>query len=249
VKAPAADPWCALKRFTAARIGLGRAGTSIPTAPLLEFQLAHARARDAVHRDLETGTLAQQLRERGWEVLILASAAENRAAFIQRPDHGRILSDASKSVLEARAVAQPYDAAFIVADGLSAVAVERHAVPLLERVRPELERTGWRLAPMSIVRQGRVAIGDEIGALLPARLTATLIGERPGLSAADSLAVYLTWEPAPGRSNAERNCISNIRPEGLSYPVAASKLVHLMSAARQRRLTGVALKDDAPALP
>ena len=245
-----ADPWSVLRRHTAARIGLGRAGGSIPTAPLLEFQLAHARARDAVHRKLDTSALAQQLGERGWEVLRLHSAASDRGTFIQRPDLGRILSDESTTFLEARSQrAAPYDAGFVIADGLSALAVERHAVALLEHVWPKLGAAGWRLAPVSIVEQGRVAIGDEIGALLPARLTAMLIGERPGLSSPDSLGVYLTWDPLPGRSNAERNCISNIRPEGLRYALAAHKLLHLMTEARRRKLTGVELKEVASGLP
>jgi ethanolamine ammonia-lyase small subunit len=244
-----ADPWRALERYTAARIGLGRAGGSVPTAPLLEFQLAHARARDAVHRELATATLEHDLRNRGWEVIRLRSAAPDRRAFVQRPDLGRILSDESKAQLEARTPpAEPFDCAFVIADGLSALAVERHAARLLGELLPALERGGWRIAPLVIVERGRVAIGDEIGTLLPARLAAILIGERPGLSAADSLGVYLTWEPLPGRTNAERNCISNIRPEGLDYAPAAHKLGYLMSAARRRQLSGVALKDDAPAL-
>jgi ethanolamine ammonia-lyase small subunit len=239
-----------LKRFTAARIGLGRAGGSIPTTPLLEFQLSHARARDAVHRALDAHALARQLRDRGWETLQLHSAAQDRGTFIQRPDLGRILNDEARAVLEARPrPPASYDAAFVVADGLSAVAVERHAVALLEHIWPQLVASGWRLAPVCIVEQGRVAIGDEIGALLSARLTALLIGERPGLSSPDSLGVYLTWDPLPGRSNAERNCISNIRPEGLSYATATHKLLYLMTEARRRKLTGVDLKEEAPGLP
>jgi ethanolamine ammonia-lyase small subunit len=243
------DPWRDLTRLTAARIGLGRAGGSIPTGPLLEFQLAHARARDAVHHELDAAALERSLRERGWDVLRLHSAAMDRRAFVQRPDLGRILSDPSRALLEGRAPPeQAFDAAFVIADGLSALAVERHAVTLLDHVIPALDRSGWRIAPVAIVEQGRVAIGDEIGAALPAQLTAMLIGERPGLSAADSLGVYLTWDPVPGRANAERNCISNIRPEGLGYALAAQKLGYLMSEARRRRLSGVALKEGAPAL-
>jgi len=244
-----ADPWRDLTRLTAARIALGRAGGSIPTRPLLEFQLAHARARDAVHRDLDAAALERTLRERGWEVLRLRSAAPDRDAFVRRPDLGRILSRESKALLEARTPpAQVFDAAFVIADGLSALAVERHAVALLDHIVPTLDGAGWRIAPIAIVEQGRVAIADEIGALLPAQLTAMLIGERPGLSAADSLGVYLTWDPVPGRANADRNCISNIRPEGLGYAHAAHKLRYLLFEARRRRLSGVALKDEAPAL-
>jgi ethanolamine ammonia-lyase small subunit len=242
------DPWRGLRAFTAARIALGRAGGSIPTGPLLEFQLAHARARDAVDRDLDGGAIERALRERGWDVLRLHSAAPDRRTFVERPDLGRTLSDESKAALESRAQA-PHDAVLMIADGLSALAVERHAVPLLDALRPRLAGAGWRLAPVCIVHQGRVAIGDEIGVLVAARLAAMLIGERPGLSAPDSLGVYLTWDPLPGRTNAERNCISNIRPEGLGYALAAHKLFHLMTAARLARLTGVDLKEDAPALP
>jgi ethanolamine ammonia-lyase small subunit len=141
-----------------------------------------------------------------------------------------------------------FDAVFVVADGLSALACERHAPALLERVAPKLADANWRVAPICLVRQGRVAVGDEIGALLPAAMTVMLIGERPGLSSPDSLGVYLTWDPVPGRSNAQRNCISNVRPEGLSYAAAAHKLFYLMTEARRRKLSGVHLKEDAPAL-
>jgi len=243
------DPWITLGRFTLARIGLGRAGGSIPTKPLLEFQLAHARARDAVQRDLEAETVREALIERGFEVVDLHSAAPDRRTFIQRPDLGRILAVEAKGLLETREPPdEAFEAAFIVADGLSALAAERHAPELLAQIAPKLYGARWRLAPVCLVRQGRVAIGDEIGALLPAAMTVMLIGERPGLSSPDSLGIYLTWAPLPGRSNAERNCISNVRPEGLSYAVAAHKLFHLMTEARRRRLSGVELKEDAPAL-
>jgi ethanolamine ammonia-lyase small subunit len=242
------DPWQGLRAFTAARIALGRAGGSLPTQPLLEFQLAHARARDAVGRELDADAVAGRLRSQGWEVLQLDSAAPDRRAFIQRPDLGRILGDASRAALETRPPAR-HDAVPVIADGLSALAVERHAVPLRDVLRPRLADAGWQLAPVCLVRQGRVAIGDEIGALVGAQLAVVLIGERPGLSSPDSLGAYLTWDPLPGRTNAERNCISNIRPEGLGYALAAHKLFHLMTAARLRRLTGIDLKEDAPALP
>jgi ethanolamine ammonia-lyase small subunit len=162
---------------------------------------------------------------------------------------GRILDDRSKSLLEARPAPDPcYDAVVVVADGLSALAIERHALPMLERIMDRLTDARWRVAPVCVVEQGRVAIADEIGALLPAACSVILIGERPGLSSPDSLGIYFTWEPLPGKSNAQRNCISNVRPEGLSYALAAHKLFHLMTAARKLRLSGVALKDEAPAL-
>jgi ethanolamine ammonia-lyase small subunit len=241
------DPWRALTRYTQARIGLGRAGASVPTRALLDFQLAHAQARDAVHRELDLESLRQQIVERGWQAVVLHSAAADRQTYIQRPDLGRILDDASKSALESRTPSLP-DVVFIIADGLSAWAIEQHALPLLDRIMPRLDDARWRVAPTCLVSQGRVAIGDEIGALLAASLSVILIGERPGLSSPDSLGIYLTWEPMPGRTNAERNCISNVRPKGLSYELAAHRLFHLMTAARQRRLSGVELKDDAPML-
>ncbi len=243
------DPWQSLAALTAARIGLGRAGGSVPTQPQLAFQLAHARARDAVLQDLDVDALNAQLTGAGFESLRLASAAKDRATFIARPDLGRILDDASRQQLETRAQSAPFDCAVVIADGLSARAVLAHAVPLLTELCARLAPSEWRLAPVAIVRQGRVAIGDEVGVLLPARMTVLLIGERPGLSSPDSLGIYLTHDPLPGRSNAERNCLSNIRPpEGLSYAVAAHKLAYLMHEARRRQLSGVELKEDAPPL-
>ena len=245
------DPWSHLRQLTAARIGLGRAGGSLPTAPLLAFQLAHARARDAVHLELDQDSLARRLDEAGLEHIWLHSAARDRATFIARPDLGRILDETSRRRLEAMPhPGTPFDCAFVVTDGLSALAVQSHAAALLSTVVPRLRTDGWTMAPVVVVRQGRVAVADEVGALLPARMTVLLVGERPGLSSPDSLGLYITWDPLPGRSNAERNCISNVRePEGLHYALAAHKLYHLMTEARRRKLTGVDLKEDAPALP
>ncbi len=216
--------------WTDARIALGRVGTGVPTVELLRFQLDHARARDAVHWEL--GAL-------GLDCMELHSAARDRATYLRGPDLGRRLTDASRSKL----VSGDYDAAIVIADGLSAIAVERHAKPLLDVLMPRL--AGWTLAPLLVVRQGRVAIGDEVGQLLGARLVLMLIGERPGLSAPDSLGAYLTYDPRIGRTDAERNCVSNIRPEGLGYALAAHKLYYLMNEARIRKLTGVTLKEDA----
>jgi ethanolamine ammonia-lyase small subunit len=240
-----------LNRFTPARIGLGRAGGSQPTRPLLAFQLAHAQARDAVQRELDIEAMAARLAGSGFDVLRLHSAAGERPTFIARPDLGRILNGESRSLLAKHGSrASAYDVALVVADGLSALAIERHAAPLLEALLPRLGSMGWRASPVCLVRQARVAIGDEIGALLPARMTALLIGERPGLSSPDSLGIYFTYDPVPGRTNAERNCISNVRPpEGLSYALAAHRLCHLMIEADRRKLSGVALKEAAPALP
>jgi len=187
------DPWRELTRYTQARIGLGRAGASIPTRALLDFQLAHAKARDAVHHELDLESLKQKIGERGWEAVSLHSAAPDRQTYIQRPDLGRILDEASRSVLESP-TSSPRDVVFIVADGLSALAIERHALPFIDQIMPRLEDALWRVAPICLVSQGRVAIGDEIGTLLAANLSVILIGERPGLSSPDSLGIYLTWD-------------------------------------------------------
>lgn len=258
--APAApvtpDPWLTLRRLTGARIALGRAGVSLPTAAHLAFQLDHARARDAVHLPLERSALHAALAQvSGRDVLDLHSAAADRLEYLQRPDLGRRLDDASRAVLAARtaaaaagtpadaaAAAPGCDVAFVIVDGLSARAVHAHAAALLAALLPRLD--GWMPGPLVLVEQGRVAIGDEIGAALGARLVVVLIGERPGLSSPDSLGLYLTWAPRPGRSDAERNCISNVRPAGLGYAAAAHRLAHLMNEARRRGLSGVDLKDD-----
>ncbi len=219
-----------LRQFTPARVALGRSGHSLPTAELLRFQLDHARARDAVYEELDAASL-------GRPHLLLHSAAPDRATYLRRPDLGRKLSQASRAQL----TRGDYDAAIAIADGLSAPAVHRHAGPLLDALLPLLE--DWQLAPLTVVLQGRVAVGDEIGELLGARQLALLIGERPGLTSPDSLGIYLTWGPRPGRSDAERNCISNVRTEGISYTLAARKLHFLMQEARVRKLTGVELKE------
>ncbi|HYK65232.1 MAG TPA: ethanolamine ammonia-lyase subunit EutC [Patescibacteria group bacterium] len=226
-----------LRDFTPARVDLGRVGHSVPTRELLDFQLAHAKARDAVHAALDVRMIAAELEGHKLPFFTLASAAPDRAAYLRRPDLGRRLRVESRGRLNGT-----YEVVFVVADGLSALAVHRHAVPLLAHVIPKLD---WRTAPVAIVEQGRVAIGDEIGELLGAQLSVVLIGERPGLSSPDSLGVYLTWQPHVGRTDAERNCISNIRSEGLSYSAAAQKLLFLMNEARRLKLSGVALKEDA----
>jgi ethanolamine ammonia-lyase small subunit len=226
-----------LRAFTLARVALGRTGVSLPTAELLRFQLDHARSRDAVHQELDPSSL-------GLPHLLLRSAARDRATYLRRPDLGRTLSEDSRGLLERG----DYDAALVIADGLSAPAVHHHAAPLLTLLLPRLEAEEWLLAPLTVVLAGRVAIGDEIGALLGARQVVMLIGERPGLTSPDSLGIYLTWDPRPGRTDAERNCISNVRTEGISYEAAAHKLHFLMREARMRKLSGVGLKEDAPSL-
>ncbi|MGH8770985.1 MAG: ethanolamine ammonia-lyase subunit EutC [Burkholderiales bacterium] len=237
------DPWQQFRQHTRARIALGRAGVSMPTEEVLNFQLAHALARDAVHAKLDAEALSAGLEARGYLVLRARSAAESRDAYLKHPDLGRSLDEESKSILAHAAPTSSYDAAFVIADGLSAIAVERHAIPLLDEMIPKLK--DWQIAPIVIATQSRVALGDEIGELLKAKMVAILIGERPGLSSPDSLGVYLTFDPKPGRLDSERNCISNIRPDGLSYSLASHKLRFLMNEARRLKLTGVALKDES----
>jgi len=230
-----------LRRYTPARVGLGRTGVSLATRELLDFQLAHARARDAVHAQLDSGSLARTLSEvRGAEVLRLRSKAGDRATYLQRPDLGRTLDDASREMLAGKRMSGEQVLSLVVADGLSALAVERHAAAMLKELLPRLG--AWTLAPIAIVELGRVAVGDEIGQALGAALVVVLIGERPGLSSPDSMGAYLTWRPRPGRTDAERNCISNIRAEGLGPPEAAAELASTLEKASRAQLTGVALR-------
>jgi ethanolamine ammonia-lyase small subunit len=233
-----------LRRFTMARVGLGRAGNSLPTRELLDFQLAHARARDAVHLPFDAGALVQEMEAEGWPAVAVKSAARNRAEYLRRPDLGRRLDAVSKSRIES--LRGPFDVVFIVADGLSAPAAHRQAVELLRQTMTRLDRGAWKIAPMVAIERGRVAASDEIGAAVGASLAVMLIGERPGLSSPDSLGVYLTWSPRPGRTDAERNCISNVRPEGLSASAAAELLVLLMNASRAKGISGVGLKAEPP---
>lgn len=245
------NPWQQLRQFTAARIALGRSGISLPTQPQLAFQLDHARARDAVHLALDVPQLVHDMEGAGLsparEVLVLDSAARNRLQYLQRPDLGRRLSDASRARLQALPAQAPergFDLAVVLADGLSALAVAQQAVPLLCALQPLMAAAQWALAPLVVVRQGRVAVGDEIGQLLGARALLMLIGERPGLSSPDSLGAYLTWMPREGLTDASRNCISNIRPAGLSCEEAAHKAHYLLSEMQKRQLSGVLLKDE-----
>jgi ethanolamine ammonia-lyase small subunit len=237
--APASDPFAALRRLTPARIGLGRAGAGLPTAAMLDFQFAHACAQEAVREALDVTRLAAAF---DGPTVVVDSAAPDRDVFLRRPDLGRRLGQGVK--LPAR---DAYDLAIVVADGLSAGAAQAHAPATAAALARLLE--GWRIAPAAIVRHGRVAIGDEIGERLGARAVVVLIGERPGLSAADSLGAYVTWAPRVGRLDSERNCVSNIRPDGLPPQAAARKIAWLLGEARRLRFTGVELKDrEAPIL-
>lgn len=241
-------PWSGLRRFTRARVALGRVGHGLPTAAHLDFQEAHARARDAVWSALDLGALEADLAPLGLPLVRVASQAPDRRSYLLRPDLGRRLREEDRARLSSLQ-APPGAVAFVVGDGLCATGVQAHAAPLLAQAVPALRADGWAVAPIVLAAQGRVALGDEIGEVLGAAVVAVLIGERPGLSALDSLGIYLTWAPRRGRTDAERNCISNIRPEGLSPRDAAAKLLWLIAAARRLGATGVALKDEQPAPP
>jgi ethanolamine ammonia-lyase small subunit len=237
------NPWQSLRQFTRARIALGRAGHSQTTDTLLAFGLAHAQARDAVHQPLAREAVERALADAGFDSLPAHSAAPDRAHYLRRPDLGRQLDDDSRARLDRARGDAPLDVVFVIADGLSSLAAERHAVPVLQAVRDRLP--DWRLGPVVVAEQARVALGDEIGERLAARQVVMLIGERPGLSSPDSLGLYLTHGPRPGRSDAERNCISNVRPEGLPYEQAANKLAFLLRGAAALGCSGVRLKDDS----
>jgi ethanolamine ammonia-lyase small subunit len=242
-----ANPWSELRQFTAARIALGRAGVSMPTKAQLEFQQAHAQARDAVNVELDAAGLADSLTAAlGLPCLALHSAAPDRATYLRRPDLGRMLdpeSSAALSILDRPH--SPYDIGFVIADGLSALAIERHALPFLRCWTAAPAAASLSMAPLAIARQARVALGDEVAQLLGVQLVVVMIGERPGLSSPDSMGLYLTWQPRVGMTDERRNCISNVRPAGLGYEEAARKLHYLVAAARLRGVSGVALKDDS----
>ena len=240
------DPWVHVRRLTPARVALGRTGSALPTAEVLRFALAHAQARDAVHIPLDLGPLEADIRAAGLDTLRVESAAVDRATYLARPDLGRQLAASSRALLGDRG-AVGSDLVVVVADGLSSPAAAVHAAPLLRALSPRLARSGLTLGPIVLATQARVALGDEIGAILDGRAVLILLGERPGLSSPDSLGAYLTFAPRSGRTDAERNCISNIRPAGLSYEVAAFKLGWLIGEALKRKITGVALKDASDA--
>jgi ethanolamine ammonia-lyase small subunit len=259
-----ADPWASLRQFTAARIALGRAGHALPLQEVLALRLAHARARDAVHEPFDDVALGEQVRGQIGETLAaahdtdaeaipvhhLASCAVDRLEYLQRPDKGRTLDPSSIALLSARPANEcGRDVAIVVADGLSAIAVHAHAAAFVGTLLARFASTAITVGAICLVRQGRVAIGDEIGQLLRARLTLMILGERPGLTAPDSLGVYLTYAPRPGLTDDSRNCVSNIRPSGLPLSAAADRVSRLVLEALRRQLSGVALKDDGAQLP
>ncbi len=240
-----------LRALTSARVALERTGCSVSTRHALEFALAHAQARDAVHATLAVPSLLAALRERNLAALAVRSAASNRTEYLRRPDLGRTLSATSatllQSVTRSHQPATSTTLTLILADGLSALATERHALPVLDALLSSLDST-WRLTPIIVAEQARVALGDEIGEALLADATVILIGERPGLSSPDSLGVYVTWAPRSGRTDAERNCVSNIRSEGLDYAAAAGKIAWILTEGRRLGLSGVALRDPGASL-
>jgi ethanolamine ammonia-lyase small subunit len=239
------NPWDELRAHTSARIALGRVGSSLPTAEVLKFGLAHAQARDAVHRPLDFSALREQLDSADFRTLQVCSDAPDRPTYLLRPDKGRHLQDDCAARLSAQAPAP--ELAIVIADGLSSIAVQRHALPLLELFRQSFA-TDWAKTPVVLAEQGRVAIGDGISVALRARLVIVLIGERPGLTSPDSLGLYLSYQPQVGMMDSQRNCISNVRPEGLPYQLAAHKLDYLARQALRLQLSGVALKDDSDLL-
>lgn len=236
------NPWQDWRNATPARLALGRAGAGMPTDETLRFGWAHAMARDAIHTPLDVATLRAQLQAQGWQVAQARSRAEDRASYLRRPDLGRQLHPADAQRLQESGATG--DICIVLGDGLSSLAVARHAAPFLAALRQHFP-ADTRYTPLTIATQARVALGDEVGEIFRARVLVMLIGERPGLSAPDSLGLYLTYAPQRGRTDAERNCISNVRPEGLAYDAAAFKLAWLMREATRRGLSGVALKDES----
>jgi ethanolamine ammonia-lyase small subunit len=231
--------WARLRVYTPARIALGRAGGGLPTPAYLEFQAAHARARDAVHAKLDVNAMLEKIAARGWVALRVHSAAQSREEFLRRPDLGHALSDESKARLSGPMVAP--DVVIVVGDGLSSIAVECNAVAVLEYLWPRLQGAGLRLAPIVVAEQARVALADEIGEITQAGVSVMMIGERPGLSAADSLGMYLTYAPRTGRVDSERNCISNIREGGMGAQEAAAQAAGLVRSMLAHRASGIAL--------
>lgn len=236
--------WTAFRRFTTARIGLKRSGAALATEPLLDIRMAHARARDAVHARLDESLLLSELQKCGLPAFAVSSAVGNRETYLMRPDLGRMLDPSAQTLLTPYQT-ETHDVVFVITDGLSAHAVQSHAVPLLAATIPALRAENWQIAPLIVVRQGRVAIGDAVANALNAKIVVILIGERPGLSSPDSMGLYLTWQPTPQTTDAERNCISNIRPAGIGYADAAFKLLYMLREMRARRMSGVLLKDES----
>jgi len=240
------DPWHSLRSFTHARIALGRAGAALPVAEALQFRLAHAHARDAVYSILDTDTLRATLETQGHTVAWVQSQAHHREEYLKRPDLGRILNFTSRTAIQQLTTTPTAQIAIILADGLSATAINNHALPVLTILLKKFEDAALTLAPVILATQSRVALADEIGELLNVKLSIILIGERPGLSSPESMGAYLTFNPRSGLTDEARNCISNIHPQGLPYAAAADTIFYLARTAFSRELTGIALKDETP---
>jgi len=239
------NPWELLREYTQARIAIGRCGTSVPTRELLDFKMCQAKAMDAVHIPLDSQKVADEIEKVSSEkVILLHSAAPDRSQYLRRPDLGRKLSADSVTTLASLPKATSVDIALVVADGLSSFAVKKNIVPVLDRLIRDLKKNGYTLAPITVVEQGRVAVADEIAEQFGARMSVIFIGERPGLKTPDSLGIYLTFDPKPGTTDERRNCISNVRTEGLVYDQACLKLMYLINEAFRRQLSGVDLKDE-----
>lgn len=236
------DGWDYLKEYTSARVAIGRSGGSLPTAEWLNFKLSHARARDTVHLEFDPFHLASSIQAIGCETLVIKTRATDRSSYLQRPDLGRRLSEEAKSILARHSA--DIDLVIIASDGLSSMAVDRQIIPLFEDLLPKLRRQQWKLAPIIVAPFARVALEDEIGFLLNAKIALILLGERPGLGSPDSLGAYLVFGPKVGNTDAQRNCVSNIRPQGLGFSEAADTLCYLIGQAQLRKLSGVLLKDQ-----
>lgn len=239
------DAWRRLRDATPARIALGRSGGSLPTHEWLEFKAAHAAARDAVHNAFDAEGLTAEISALGMDTVVVESAAPDRFVYLQRPELGRRLAAASRERLQSLAsLGTPPDLTIVVSDGLSALAAHRQTTAVLTALLPLLTTDRWQVSPVIIARFGRVALQDEVGQLLGAQLTLMLIGERPGLGSPDSLGAYMVFGPRVGNTDANRNCVSNIRPEGLPPAAAAETLHFLLTEARRRRISGTQLKDE-----
>lgn len=240
------DPWEKLKQFTDARIALGRAGCSIPTQAMLEFQLAHAQARDAVYQALDVELLQKACTNMNLASLHVQSQASDKEIYLKRPDLGRLLNGDSKQTLidYRQNNTDEYDVCIVVGDGLSALAIEENAVAFIQSLNEQIKHEAWTLAPIMIATGSRVALGDQVAEILKAKMLVMLIGERPGLSSPDSMGIYYTWDAKTGYLDSKRNCISNVRPAGLPITVATQRLMNLMRNSKKLGLSGVNLKDE-----
>ncbi len=235
------DSWEFLRKHTAARIALGHAGVSLPTKELLAFRLAHAQARDAVYSELNKEKISTELSEIGFDYLFVKSSSVSRDEYLKNPNSGKKLDQ--EFLQKLKQFPSSYDLCFIIGDGLSAVAVNEHSVAVINLLSLKLKKQNWSIAPIIVSEQTRVALTDEIGNLLNANIVVMLIGERPGLSSPDSMGAYITYHPKPGLTDERRNCVSNIRPDGLSYSFAAEKLFYLLTEMNAKKISGVQLKD------